>query len=119
MAAVEQAGCLCTVAGECVLLDEDRVSNEACQGHGPARARNACAAGWRRWGTQLRRVWAGGCRPFERKVALRKTAPQWITAGIQPRNSAVLVNMAKTGCVSRFFQAEIVVFNSGIARLFW
>ena len=47
----------------------------------------------------------------------------WVRPGlhdildVQPRNSAVLVKMAKTGCVSRYFQAEIVVFKSGIARL--
>jgi len=47
----------------------------------------------------------------------------WVRPGlhdildVQPRNSAVLVKMAKTGCVSRYFQAEIVVFKSGIAGL--
>jgi len=82
MAAIEQARCLCTAAGECALLVDDGVSNGACQGHGPARARNACAAGWWRWGAQLSPVWAGGCRPFEREVALHKTAPHWITADI-------------------------------------
>ena len=74
-----------------------------CSGHAVAAGRSRCVSEVR---TGL------GLAPWLNSVGIGSAAvaAPISTSGVQPRTSAVLVNMAKTGCVWRYFQAETVVF---------